>query len=191
MKPVSDLNKKPMPAVFLDRDGVILENRAEYIRTWEDVEFLPGALEALRRLSAEPYRLFIVTNQAVIGHGIISLEQAKAINDRVVTAVGDHGGRIDAVFMCPHTPSDKCDCRKPRPGLLLQAVSAFETDLGSSILIGDTFNDLLAGQSAGISRLGLVRTGLGNRQEQSGVPGALESQFDVFDDLSAAVFHYL
>ncbi len=153
------------PAVFLDRDSVILENRANYVRSWDDVNFLPDVFPALRRLVQSPYRIVIVTNQSAIGRGLLTLELANEINTRIVNAIEQKGGRIDSVQMYPHTPQDKCSCRKPEPGMLLQASAELSLDLATSSLIGDSRSDLLAGKAAGIGDLALVRTGLGADQE--------------------------
>ncbi len=151
-------------AIFLDRDGVIIENRDDYVRSWSDVLFLPGSLEALAKLNTKPYKIVIVTNQSAVGRGIISMQTAEEISRRIVQQIEQHGGRIDGVFMCPHAPDAGCTCRKPLPGLLLQAADALEIDLTVSIMVGDAVSDLSAGQSAGIRRNFLVRTGRGALQ---------------------------
>jgi D-glycero-D-manno-heptose 1,7-bisphosphate phosphatase len=174
------------PAVFLDRDGVIIENRSSYVRSWEDVKILPGALEALARLAAAPYLIIMVTNQSAIGRGLISLEQAWAINNRLVEHIRCTGGRIDAVFMCPHAPQEQCACRKPKPGLLLQAAEIHKIDLDRSVLIGDALSDLLAGQAAGLGQTILVRTGRGALQEQLPQPVELKP-FKVCNTLAEAL----
>jgi D-glycero-D-manno-heptose 1,7-bisphosphate phosphatase len=157
-------------AVFLDRDGVLIENVAAYVRAWPDVVFIPGALAALARLSASPYTVVIVTNQSVVGRGIIPLQLAQEINRRLVDTIAGAGGRVDGLFMCPHAPHDRCDCRKPRPGLLFQAAAALAIDLGRSVLVGDALSDIQAGQAAGVRTNVLVRTGRG--AQQAGLPEA-------------------
>jgi len=174
------------PAVFLDRDGVILENRANYVRSWDDVSFLPDVFPALRRLVQSPYRIVIVTNQSAIGRGLLTLELANEINTRIVNTIEQKGGRIDSVQMCPHAPQDKCSCRKPEPGMLLQASDELSLDLATSFLIGDSRSDLLAGKAAGIGDLALVRTGLGADQEMLLDASDLYS-FHVFDNLADAI----
>jgi D-glycero-D-manno-heptose 1,7-bisphosphate phosphatase len=104
------------PAIFLDRDGVLIENRPSYVRGWEDVHIFHQALAALVRISTAPYKIVLVTNQSAVGRGLISSEVAWAINRRLVSVIEDAGGRIDGVFMCPHAPQDRCACRKPKPG---------------------------------------------------------------------------
>lgn len=178
------------PAIFLDRDGVIIENRPSYIRSWEDVEIFPGALQALALLCRSPYKIVIVTNQSAVGRGILTSGSAKAINRRLVQTIEKAGGRIDGVFMCPHAPEDGCDCRKPKPGLLFDAASQLSLDLSRSTLIGDAISDLQAGKAAGIQRLALLRTGRGAAQAL--LPeSALLGSFIVYETLADALFNLL
>ena len=125
------------PAIFLDRDGVIIENRSTYVRSWDDVEIFPAAVEILSKMASHPYLFVLVTNQSVVGREIISLKAAQKINQRLITELNDMGCRIDGVFMCPHAPEDRCFCRKPQPGLLYQAAQSLQIDLSRSIMIGD------------------------------------------------------
>jgi histidinol-phosphate phosphatase family protein len=152
------------PAVFLDRDGVIIENRDSYVLSWDDVAFIPRTLQALANLSRCKYKVLIVTNQSAVGRGLITRESVDAINVRIVAEISASGGHVDGVFMCPHDPNSTCSCRKPKPGLLLEAAEAHSVDLSKSIIVGDTINDLLAGHAAGIQDLVLVKTGLGSEQ---------------------------
>jgi len=100
------------PALFLDRDGVIIENRPNYVRTWSDVSIYPQALKALQKIEASEYKVFILTNQSAVGRGIISHSTADEINKRLVKEIESAGGKIDRVIMCPHTPDENCPCRK-------------------------------------------------------------------------------
>lgn len=171
------------PAVFLDRDGVIIENRDRYVRAWADVAFLPGALAALARLRRAPLAVVIVTNQSAVGQGLLSRADADAINAGVLAAIRAAGGRVDAVYLCPHTDADGCDCRKPAPGLLRRAAADLDLDLSRSVLIGDALSDLAAGRAAGVGRVALVRTGRGAAQERL----AAGQRLDVFDNLADAL----
>jgi D-glycero-D-manno-heptose 1,7-bisphosphate phosphatase len=175
-----------VPAIFLDRDGVIIENRPAYVRSWADVEIFPQALAALAGVKNRGYIIAVVTNQAGIGKGLIQPEAAQEINRRLVQEVEKAGGRIDGIFVCPHTPEDRCDCRKPRPGLFFQAAKALSIDLSRSIMIGDTLNDLQAGRAAGIERVALVRTGLGAQQLRFPEASSL-GPFPVYDTVSEAL----
>jgi D-glycero-D-manno-heptose 1,7-bisphosphate phosphatase len=153
------------PAIFLDRDGVIIENRPGYVRLWSDVEIFPEAIQALNRAAQSPFKIIVVTNQSVVGRGIISLEDAQEINRQLVDTIQKSGGRIDGVYMCTHHPDDGCTCRKPEIGLIQQAARDHNLDLGLSILIGDAMTDLVAAKAAGIHSKALVLTGRGPMAE--------------------------
>ena len=154
------------PAILLDRDGVIIENRSDYVRKISEVVFIPGALNAISKINKNKYLVIIVTNQSVVGRGLITLQVAEQINSFVVDKIRQNGGHIDAVLMCPHEPLANCDCRKPQPGLLLNAAKQFEIDLASSIMIGDAVTDILAGKQAKVNITALVETGRGMAQKQ-------------------------
>jgi D-glycero-D-manno-heptose 1,7-bisphosphate phosphatase len=174
------------PAVFLDRDGVIIENRADYVRSLADVAFLPGALEALARLNqARPgWAILMATNQSPVGRGLLTLEAVQAINGYVLEHVYAAGGRIDQIYLCPHHPQAGCACRKPAPGMLLQGAAEWGVDLATSVFIGDAASDVLAGLAAGVRPL-LVRTGLG--ADQAAELDRLGLRPQIFPDLAAAI----
>lgn len=151
------------PAIFLDRDGVINENRPDYVKSWAEFVFLPGALEALAMLGRLSWPVIVVSNQSAIGRGIVGQEVVDEINGRMVAAVEAAGGRIDGVLYCPHRPDEGCACRKPRPGLLLLAAERFGLDLAASHLIGDAESDILAAQAVGCRAI-LVKSGRGAEQ---------------------------
>ena len=169
-------------AVLLDRDGVIIENRDNYVRSWADVSIYPQALEALARLHEAGYPVALVTNQSAVGRGLLSLAEARQINGRLVGAIERAGGRVEDVYMCPHAPDEGCNCRKPRPGLIWQAAEELGLDLSGSVLIGDALSDLEAGQRAGVGWTALVRTGRGAAEERRAA-----GPVRVYDTLSAAV----
>ena len=179
-------SKAYCPAMFLDRDGVIIENRENYVRAWDEVSVLPRSMAALRRLAGMPFKVFIVTNQSAVGRGLVTRPTVEDINARLVRKIERAGGRIDGIYMCPHAPEMACRCRKPEPGLLLEAAADHDIDLGRSFLIGDAASDILAGRSAGIGHLILVRTGRGRSQEsllkQLGLGATL-----CYDSLHAAI----
>lgn len=173
------------PAVFLDRDGVINENRRDYVRSWAEFSFLPQAFPALRRLAASPFAVVVVSNQSAIGRGLVEQSTVEEIHRRMTRQIEAQGGRLDGVFYCPHRPDEGCDCRKPQPGLLLAAAAALELDLARSFLIGDAESDVLAALNAGCFPL-LVRTGLGKEHLASLSPHLL-ARCHVFADLNEAV----
>lgn len=150
-------------AVFLDRDGVINENRPNYVRSIDQLHYLPGALDAVRQLAATDYKIIIVTNQSAVGRGILTLQQAEAINAAVVDAVEAHGGRVDAAYLCPAHPDAGDPCRKPRPGMLLRAAETYHLDLSRSIMIGDAVTDYEAACAAGVTGWHIL-TGRGRQQ---------------------------
>lgn len=174
------------PGIFLDRDGVIIENRDNYVRSWEDVTFYPESLAALARIRHSPYKIVIVTNQSAVGRGIIPLSAAENLNHRVVQEIENNGGRVDGIFMCPHAPQDNCSCRKPKPGLILQAAQTLSINLNHSIMIGDALSDIEAGQAAGLEKTILIRTGRGAMQAWLASSSQLKT-FTICDSLADAL----
>ena len=120
------------PSIFLDRDGVLIENRSDYVRDWSQVKIIPEAVRALSLAPIKKYKVVIVTNQSAVGRGLILLKTAQDINQRLINLIREQGGQIDSVYMCPHAPEDGCSCRKPLPGLLLQAAKDLSLDLQRS-----------------------------------------------------------
>jgi len=169
-------------AVFLDRDGVLIENRSDYVRDWSHVTMLPKVLTALSGFHREGFKIIVVTNQSAVGRGLMTFQTAQEINHLLVNTIKENGGMVDGVYMCPHKPQDLCNCRKPQPGLLLQAAQEFSLDLRSSWMVGDAWSDLFAGQSAGVQGTIMVRTGRGSIQLLETQPAELKS-FLVSEDL--------
>lgn len=147
--------------IFLDRDGVINRDSPDYIKNWDEFQFLPGSLEALNLLTRQGADIIIITNQSIINRGMVPPEVLQDTHDRLRQAVARTGGRIKDIFFCPHRPDEDCSCRKPRPGLLLQARDRYGLDLGSSIMVGDSAKDIESGIRAGCGATILVRTGNG------------------------------
>jgi len=174
----------PGVAVFLDRDGVINRERSDYVRTWEHFRFLPGVFQALRTLRCAGLPVFVVTNQSAIGRGLTTAATVFCIHQRMTAAIRECGGDVSAIYVCPHAPSDGCECRKPRPGLLLRAAEEHGLDLPSCYLLGDKLSDIEAGQAVGC-RCALVTTGLGIGVTNRAQPAT--GSFQVFDDLGNAV----
>ena len=155
------------PAVFLDRDGVLNEDRG-YVHRWADFVFLPGVVDALRMFGQLGYLLVIITNQSGIARGLYRESDVLALHDRMLSFLHGQGIEIAGVYYCPHHPAGSvaryartCSCRKPAPGMILRAAEEHHIDLASSVLIGDKVTDLEAGAAAGITSLYLVSsTGL-------------------------------
>jgi D-glycero-D-manno-heptose 1,7-bisphosphate phosphatase len=137
------------PDVFLDRDGVIIRHRVDYVRSWSEVEPLPGAVAAIGRLCRAGHRVMVVTNQSAVGRGLLDQDVLDDIHQRLAGMVRHEGGEITHFFVCPHHPEAGCDCRKPRPGLLLQAAEQFGSELDGAFLVGDQPSDVSAARSAG------------------------------------------
>ena len=159
--PDPELNLRP--AIFVDRDGVLIENRKEYIRRPCHIHVFQQAIEAAKRITASPFALVVVSNQAAVGRGILSMQRVCALNRRIVRLYEREGVRIDGSYICPHKPDDNCDCRKPKPGMLLQAARELNLDLTKSYMVGDNMTDMGAANAAGVKGI-LVRTGLGSAQ---------------------------
>lgn len=150
--------KNKQKAIFLDRDGTI-NKYVGFLRSVDDFELLDGVSEAIRKINASGYLAIVVTNQPVIARGEVSLDELEVIHNKMETLLGNDGAYLDAIYYCPHHP-DKgfegerveykidCECRKPKPGMLLQAAKDFNIDLESSYMIGDSKNDILAGKNA-------------------------------------------
>jgi len=173
------------PAIFIDRDGVIVENRADYVKSLAEVQILPGVLAALAQAARLDCRIVVVTNQSVVGRGLLSEAGLAAIHAAIDAAIVAAGGRIDAWYFCPHLPEANCACRKPQPGMLLEAAADWDIDLTASVMVGDAVTDVQAGLAAGTHAI-LVRTGLGHRHTADLAPvGPLH--VPVVHDLAAAI----
>ncbi len=170
-----------MRLVILDRDGVINEDSDEYIKSPEEWRPLPGAPEAIARLSQEGYLVVVATNQSGIGRGLYDMDMLNRIHNKMMDEINHKGGHIDAVFFCPHAPADHCECRKPQPGLFHQIAARLKTNLSATFAVGDSYRDVEAARAANAQPV-LVLTGKGSRtisdgRDLTGVP--------IFADLAA------
>ncbi len=174
-----------MKLVILDRDGVINHDSDHYIKSPEEWTPLPGSLNAIALLNQNGWRVAVATNQSGISRGLFDVHALNAMHDKMHKALAAVGGRVDAVFFCPHLPEDGCDCRKPKPGLLMRIAERFGVPLADSPMVGDSHRDLEAGAAAGCPPI-LVKTGKGAATLARGdIPqGTL-----IFDDLAAAAQH--
>lgn len=181
---MTDINP-PNNVIFLDRDGVINVDSINYVKSWEEFEFIPGSLEATAKLTMAGYRLIVITNQSMIGRGMVPLDVLEDMHRQMCQAVAHTGGKIVDIFFCPHHPDEGCDCRKPEPGLIFQAKQRHGIDLLQSVMIGDNMKDVLCGQNAGCGATILVRTGCGIQAQKE-----LEAQniqaTAIADDLNSA-----
>lgn len=156
----------PRPAIFLDRDGVVIED-AHYVGSPDRVRLLPGAAESIAALNRAGWPVVIVTNQAGVARGLFPAEAVGVVHTHLAALLASYRARVDAFYFCPHHPDGEveayraaCDCRKPRPGMLLRAAGELGLDLAASWMVGDRVSDLEAGAAAG-TRTILVRTGYG------------------------------
>lgn len=169
--------------IILDRDGVINHDSDLYIKSPDEWKPIAGSLDAIARLNQWGYRVVVATNQSGIGRGLFEMDTLNAIHDKMAKAVAQAGGRIDAVFYCPHTNADKCGCRKPKPGLFEEIAARYNTELEGVPAIGDSLRDLQAAEAVGAQPM-LVLTGKGKKTQ---VDPALPAGTLVFPDLAAAV----
>jgi len=153
--------------VFLDRDGVINYDSPDYIKSWEEFRFLPGSLAAIRRLTRHGFTIIVITNQSAIARNMITPDGLETIHRNMKTAVASHGGRITDIFFCPHLPEDGCDCRKPRPGMIQNALKHYDIDLSRAYMVGDSAKDIQCARNAACGGAVLVRTGNGMKTERA------------------------
>lgn len=149
-----------MKLIILDQTGVINQSSDAFIKTPEEWIPIPGSLDAIARLTHSGYRVVIATNQSGIGRGLLDMATYNAINDKMYKAVNQAGGRIDAIFFCPHTNADKCSCRKPATGLLDEIMQRYGINLKNAPVVGDSLKDLQAAAAVGAIPM-LVLTGNG------------------------------
>ncbi|HEV2330263.1 MAG TPA: HAD-IIIA family hydrolase [Verrucomicrobiae bacterium] len=149
--PITEAFLARRPAIILDRDGVLNEKapRANYVRNWREFKWLPGAKESLRLLKEAGYRVIVVSNQAGINRGAMSEVDLFDIHRHMVKEAEQAGGRIDAIYYCPHDWEEGCECRKPKPGMLFQAQHDFNLDLSRTLFVGDDERDGQAAEAAG------------------------------------------
>ena len=172
---------KPQRLVILDRDGVINEEREDYVRSAAQWRPLPGSLDAIARLTRAGFAVAVATNQSGVGRGYMTAAALDAIHAKMAAAVAGAGGALAGVFHCPHRPGEGCRCRKPLPGLLEQVEAALGLPVAGAYMVGDSMRDLQAAAAAG-ARPALVRTGFGAATERRLGPGG---GVPVFDDLAA------
>ena len=174
-----------MKLVILDRDGVINHDSDQYIKSPEEWKPIPGSLAAIARLNQAGYRVVVASNQSGVGRGLFETDTLMAIHDKMHKALALVGGRIDAIFFCPHTNEDHCDCRKPKPGMLKEIAARFNAGLAGVPVIGDSLRDLQAAVAAGAQPM-LVLTGKGRKTADD---PAMPRETLVFPDLAAAAAH--
>lgn len=176
-----------MKLIILDRDGVINFDSAQFIKSPDEWKPIPGSLAAIARLNHAGYRVVVATNQSGVGRGLFEMDTLNAIHEKMLKALAQIGGRIDAIFFCPHTSADNCACRKPKPGMLIEISNRFNTNLSGVPAIGDALRDLQAAVAVGAKPM-LVLTGKGKK---TAIDPELPAGTLIFPDLAAAVAHLL
>ena len=174
-----------MKLIILDRDGTINEDSDQHIKSPQEWKPIKGSLEAIGRLVQEGYRIVVATNQSGIARGLFDTQTLFSIHDTLQRAAAQVGGRVDAFFFCPHAADSGCMCRKPQPGMLLEAARRFNVPLKSVYMVGDAQRDLEAAAAAG-ARPVLVLTGKGKKTREA---GRLPPGTQTFADLAAFADH--
>lgn len=172
-----------MKFIVLDRDGVINKDSDQFIKSPDEWEAIPGSLEAIAKLNQAGWRVVVASNQSGVGRGLFGMDMLNAINGRMNEALAQSGGRLDAIFFCPHAADSTCDCRKPKPGLLAQIQERFSVDLTGAPIVGDSLRDLQAGIAVGCKPI-LVLTGKGEKTRDD---PDLPPDTQIFPDLAAVV----
>jgi len=170
-----------MKLVILDRDGTINHDSDQHIKSPAEWKPIKGSLEAIARLTQAGWRVVVATNQSGIGRGLFDMATLNAIHDTMHRAVHQAGGRIDAIFFCPHAGDANCECRKPKPGMLLEIAKRMNVELEGVTVVGDSLRDLQAAAAAG-ARPVLVLTGKGRKTRDA---GGLPAGTAVYPDLAA------
>ena len=170
-----------MKLIILDRDGVINYDSEQFIKTPDEWKPLPGSLEAIARLNQDGYRVVVATNQSGIGRGLFDMPTLNAIHDKMHKSLAQVGGRIDAIFFCPHTNEADCSCRKPKSGMMLEISARYGVGLADVPAVGDSLRDLEAAARLGANPY-LVLTGKGNKTKEK---GGLPEGTRIFPDLAA------
>lgn len=182
----------PRPAIFLDRDGVVIED-GHHVGSIDRVRMVPGSAAAVAALNRAGWVVVVVTNQGGVARGYFTFDSVPVVHAHIGGLLAGHGGRVDAFYYCPHHPDGEvaeygiaCDCRKPKPGMLRQAARDLNLDLGRSWMVGDRVSDLEAGAAVG-ARTVLVRTGYGSEIDADTLDRAALNLAGVADNLADAV----
>jgi len=172
-----------MKLIILDRDGVINYDSDQFIKSPDEWRPIPGSLEAIAKLNQWGWRVVVATNQSGVGRGLFGMDTLNAIHEKMVKTLAQVGGRIDAIFFCPHAADSTCECRKPKPGMLRQIAERFNTSLDGVPVVGDSLRDLQAAVAVGAQPY-LVLTGKGQKtREDPALPPATQ----IYPDLATVV----
>ncbi len=169
--------------ILLDRDGVINEDSDHYIKSVDEWRPIPGSLEAIARLNRAGYHVVVITNQSGIAKGLFDLETLAAMHNKMIRLATEVGGKIDAIFFCPHGPELQCSCRKPKPGMFEEVALRYNVSLEGVIAVGDSLRDLQAASAVGCKTF-LVKTGKGTRSLMDKAK-SLPAGTEIFENLMA------
>lgn len=169
-----------MSLIILDRDGVINHDSEDFIKSPAEWEPIDGSLEAIARLNYGGFRVIVITNQSGIARGLLDVENLNRIHSKMRRMLSQVGGKIEAIFFCPHSAEDACQCRKPLPGAYHELAHRLRINIDTIPAVGDALRDVEAAQAAGANAI-LVRTGKGKDTERAGIPEDVQ----VYDDLAA------
>jgi D-glycero-D-manno-heptose 1,7-bisphosphate phosphatase len=172
-----------MKIIILDRDGVINYDSEKFVKNVDEFIMIPGSVDAIANLSQAGFKVIVCTNQSGLGRGLFSMEELNEMHEKLHQSVEQAGGSIDAIIFCPHITEDKCDCRKPKPGMIIDICERFHVeDVSHVMMIGDSIRDLQAIDAAGGIPI-LVKTGNGKKTLAK---ETLPPETMVFEDLLAA-----
>jgi D-glycero-D-manno-heptose 1,7-bisphosphate phosphatase len=183
-----------MKLIILDRDGTINEDRDDFIKSADEWVPLPGALEAIARLNHAGWHVVVASNQSGLGRGLFDVAALNAMHSKMGKLLAAQGGKVDAIFYCPHTPDDACTCRKPLPGMFEQIIERYGLDMATNTqrvhTVGDSLRDLQAGAAAGCVPH-LVLTGKGAKYQRTTAPADWPAGTQTHVDLAAFAEHLL
>ena len=168
-------------AVFLDRDGTMAED-VSYCRRPEDFRLLPNTARAVKLLNEHGFKVIVVTNQSGVGRGYFTEEALAEIHEKMKRELARQGARVDAIYYCPHHPDDNCDCRKPKPGMMRQAVKDYHIDLERSFVMGDMLSDIAMGKATGCRTILIGNrppVGGGEAEPDDIAPDILEAAYSI------------
>ena len=172
-----------MKLIILDRDGVINHDSDQFIKSPEEWKPIPGSLEAIAQLNQYGWRVVVASNQSGVGRGLFGMDTLNAIHDKMVKRIAQAGGRLDAIFFCPHAADSPCECRKPKPGMYQEIGERFNVDLTTVPVVGDSLRDLQAAVAVGAKPY-LVLTGKGAHTSQD---PELPEATEIYPDLASLV----
>ena len=143
-------------AIFLDRDGILNKNRNDYVKNIDELEINPNIGNFVKKLNENGFLIIVVTNQSAINRGLTTHENVEKIHSEIQSFLNNFGTKVDRFYYCPHTPSENCECRKPKSGLLKKAINDFSIDPYNSWMIGDNDSDIISGRSVGCKTIKIL-----------------------------------